>query len=181
MQYSIRPVVEADLEAIYLLLNREVELFTNNFDWTPSALEAVKAKWTHGSKRYPWLVIEVEKEGLFQFAGVAYASPFRMKDAYYWTAESTIYLHQDYQALKLGQPLYKALLDRLKACEIVTVVACITMGNLGSIRFHEKLGFVKNGEVKRAGYKLGQWLDIGFWTLELQPEGYQPEGLPGGF
>ncbi|MCP6758472.1 MAG: hypothetical protein NHB32_06795 [Fischerella sp. CENA71] len=35
---------------------------------------------------------------------------------------------------------------------------------------HESVGFLPVGVLRRVGYKFGQWHDISFWQLSLQPE-----------
>ena len=47
------------------------------------------------------------------------------------------------------------------------MVACIDAENAGSIRAHEKLGFVYSGTIRNAGYKFERWLDLAFYQLDL--------------
>jgi L-amino acid N-acyltransferase YncA len=37
--------------------------------------------------------------------------------------------------------------------------------NDASIKFHERLGFVKVAHFKEIGYKIGRWIDVGYWQL----------------
>jgi L-amino acid N-acyltransferase len=49
-----------------------------------------------------------------------------------------------------------------------TLIGGIDMSNASSIALHEKLGFTHAGTIKQAGFKFGQWLDLGFYQLVLE-------------
>ena len=46
-------------------------------------------------------------------------------------------------------------------------MALITMPNEKSVAMHEKMGFKKVGQVVEGGFKLGRWVDVGYWQLTL--------------
>ena len=48
---------------------------------------------------------------------------------------------------------------------IHAIIAGISLPNDPSIRFHEKLGFMKVAHFREVGYKLGRWIDVGYWEL----------------
>jgi phosphinothricin acetyltransferase len=35
------------------------------------------------------------------------------------------------------------------------------------VGLHEKLGFHKIGQLDEIGFKLGNWLNVGYWELKL--------------
>ena len=47
------------------------------------------------------------------------------------------------------------------------MIGGIDAANLGSIKLHEKLGFVHAGTIREAGFKFGRWLDLAFYQLTL--------------
>ena len=47
------------------------------------------------------------------------------------------------------------------------LVSIITEGNLPSLRFHEKNGFLFRGRLERVGLKFGRWLDVAFYQKSL--------------
>ena len=49
-----------------------------------------------------------------------------------------------------------------------SVYAGITLPNEPSVGFHESMGFKLVGVYPRVGFKLGTWLDVGWWGHELQ-------------
>jgi phosphinothricin acetyltransferase len=115
------------------------------------------------SAGYPYLVAETQSE----VAGYAYASQWRSRSAYRFTAESTVYLDPVHSRKGIGSALYIALLERLKAMGMHVVMGVITLPNPSSIALHEKLGFKKAAHFAEVGYKFGRWLDVGYWQLNL--------------
>ena len=116
--------------------------------------------------RVPWLV--AERRGAV--AGYAYATTFRAREAYRWTLESTVYVHESHRGAGVARALMGALIDVCRALGYRTLVAGVALPNPASARLHESLGFEPSGTVPRAGRKLGAWHDIAFWTLDLGGE-----------
>ncbi|HEY5227110.1 MAG TPA: arsinothricin resistance N-acetyltransferase ArsN1 family B [Opitutaceae bacterium] len=121
-------------------------------------------------KRYPWLVDE--RDG--RIAGYAYASPHRERAAYRWAVEVTVYIHDEYRRKGVGQALYLELFKRLKEQGLYKAYAGVLVPNPASQAFHESMGFKLVGIYEKIGYKLGAWLDVGWWVLSLQPESGPP-------
>jgi phosphinothricin acetyltransferase len=111
----------------------------------------------------PWLVLEVDGK----VAGYAYATKWRVRPAYRYSVESTIYLDQAFAGRGLGRLLYGALLDELRKRELHLVIGGIALPNDGSVALHEKLGFRKVAHFTEVGMKFGRWIDVGYWELKL--------------
>jgi L-amino acid N-acyltransferase YncA len=146
--------------AIYAPLVRDT---TISFEYEPPTPAEMEQRLQTIQRAHPWLVCE--RDG--QVAGYAYASAFRSRAAYRWTAEVTVYIHADHGRRGLAQTLYRALFARLRAQGYRTAVAVITLPNPGSVALHERLGFQPVGIFQNAGFKHGQWLDTGWWQLDL--------------
>jgi len=104
---------------------------------------------------FPYKVAELDGG----IAGYAYAHPFHEREAYRFTAESTVYIKQDLRRGGIGTELYQAVLEDLKKSGFHTVIAILGCPNEASKRFHEKLGFREAGYFREVGYKLDRWLD----------------------
>jgi L-amino acid N-acyltransferase YncA len=120
--------------------------------------------------QFPWLVCEVGQE----IAGYAYASQFRSRAAYQWSAEVTVYVDPKFQGIGIGKLLYRSLFKILVDQGYRTVIGGITLPNPASIALHESLGFVQVATFKTVGYKMGTWHDVGFWQFELQSVAQDP-------
>ena len=85
---------------------------------------------------------------------------YRLRPAYRYTAENSVYLHPAWIGRGVGRQLMSALLVQCEACGLRQVVAVIgDSANHASIALHRRLGFVMVGTIRSAGYKLGRWVD----------------------
>ncbi|HYI44826.1 MAG TPA: GNAT family N-acetyltransferase [Actinomycetota bacterium] len=117
-----------------------------------------------------WLVSQRGAE----VAGYAYASPFHPRSAYRWSAEVSVYVHPDHQRGGVGSALLQGLLDRLTAKGLVNVFAGIALPNDGSVRLFESIGFERIALQKEVGFKLGRWIDVGWWQKQLRDRAMSP-------
>lgn len=115
----------------------------------------------------PWLVAEVDGG----VAGYAYASKWRVRHAYRFSAETTVYLAPDHAGKGIGTALYGALFDRLREAGYHVAIGGIALPNAASIALHEKLGFEKVAQFSEVGFKFDRWTDVGYWQLNLVPDG----------
>lgn len=118
---------------------------------------------------YPFLVAEEEGNVL----GYAYASTFRPRPAYDWSAEVTIYLDKSTRGRGIGKALYGKLEESLKAMGILNLNACIASVDRedsyltkASPLFHEKCGFQVVGKFTNSGYKFNRWYDM-IWMEKI--------------
>ncbi|MFV0390112.1 MAG: GNAT family N-acetyltransferase [Pyrinomonadaceae bacterium] len=108
---------------------------------------------------YPYLVAVEDSEIL----GYAYADNFKLRKAYNYACEVSIYVKNDAKKRGVGSRIYEVLFERLEQTNAHALLASIALPNDGSVSFHEKLGFRKVGHFEEIGYKLGRWVDVGFW------------------
>jgi L-amino acid N-acyltransferase YncA len=111
----------------------------------------------------PWLV-ECDGDTLL---GYAYATKWRVRHAYRFSVESTVYLAPDQAGRGLGSRLYRELIKRLRAAGCHLVIGGIALPNEASVGLHEALGFEKVAHFREVGYKFDRWLDVGYWQLAL--------------
>jgi phosphinothricin acetyltransferase len=107
----------------------------------------------------PWLVYESEN----QVKGYAYATQWKTRVAYSRTVESTVYMAPNEFGNGIGTKLYQELLNKLMALGYHSILGGIALPNDASIALHEKLGFVKVGQLKEVGFKFNEWIDVGYW------------------
>ncbi len=169
----IRPVGAGDFEAVARLTNHYIETTAIHFGTEPVTPGELRAGWEKYAGRYPFLVVELDG----RFGGYAKAGVWRDRAAYQWTPEAGIYVETWTQGRGVGTALYRALLDELRGRGFHSVIGGITLPNEASVRLHERVGFVKVGHVRHAGWKFGAWHDVGFWQAMLTGDG--PPREPG--
>jgi phosphinothricin acetyltransferase len=171
MSAVIRLASASDAAAIHQIYSPIVRDTHISFEQTAPAVGDIAVRIHNTLTQYPWLVCEIGG----QLAGYAYASAFRARPAYQWTAETTVYVHADFQLRGVSRALYSSLLALLREQGYCQAVGVITLPNEGSIRAHEALGFRKIGVFENIGHKAGAWRDTGWWQLELRPAPRNPK------
>ncbi len=162
---TIRHVIPDDFERITEIYNYYVTQTIVTFDEEPVTVEAMQYKAEIILQNYPYLVVEDDAGNVI---GYGYGSQFRAKPAYRFTVETTIYFDASATGKGYGTMLYTALLSDLRDRGYKTALGVLGLPNEASIRLHEKLGFVKTGHLYNAGWKFEQWVDTGYWHLDLE-------------
>jgi L-amino acid N-acyltransferase YncA len=161
----IRAAIESDAQAIADIYNYYIKNTVVTFEELPVSQNDIleRIEKVTGSN-LPWLVAEDNSVVI----GYAYAGKWNMRSAYRHTVESTVYLSNSSLAKGWGTRLYQALFDTLRQKSIHVVIGGITLPNPASIALHEKFGMKQVAHFKEVGYKFGQWLDVGYWQMELK-------------
>ena len=164
MNITIRPYQPQDSERILEIINYNIVNSTSIYDYTERSLELQKElineKITHG---FPVVIAEVDSI----VVGFGQYGSFRTREAYQYTVEHSVYVHQDFIGKGIGKSLLSELISIAKSKKIHTMVAVIDSENKESIQFHEKFGFVVSGIIKESGYKFDRWLDSVLMQLIL--------------
>lgn len=160
----IRDAEAADLTTITEIHNEAV--VNTTAVWDEQTVDvADRAAWLadrtdHG---FPVLVA-VDDSGVL---GYATFGPWRARSGYRHTVELSVYVHPDRQGRGIGNDLMSALIERARELGVHVMIAAIESRNVGSIRLHEKHGFVQTGLLPQVGTKFGGWLDLAFLQLIL--------------
>ncbi len=133
-----------------------------SFELTPPDGGEMSRRVVETVARLPWLVAETES-----VLGYAYAAPHRSRPAYGWSTEVSIYLSPEAHRRGIGRLLYSTLFSVLGLQGYQNAYAIITLPNEPSCRFHEVMGFERIAIFPRSGYKLGRWLDTGWYGRSL--------------
>lgn len=163
----IRDATEADAEAVRSIYAHHVLNGTASYDIEPPSVDAMRGKIRHiRDMGWPFIVAEVEGE----VAGYAYATQFRDREAYRFTAEDSIYVHPAMTGRRVGRRLLKELLERSAESGFRTIVAVIGGAEPASIAVHAALGFEEVGRLKAVGWKKERWLDSVYMQIVLGSE-----------
>lgn len=172
-QLQIRPVCVSDAPALLEIYRPIVEQTSTSFEEVCPTLEEFSKRIEAVQRDHCWLVATVQG-GL---SGYAYATALKSRAAYRFSVETTVYVHPEKHQQHLGTALYEALFEKLQHSGFYNAFALITLPNPASVAFHEKLGFQPAGLLPRAGFKFGQWHDVGWWYRPLLPGHPEPDGL----
>jgi len=160
---GVRHVEPRDIPAIAAIYNHYIRNTVVTFEMDEVSDAEMQQRIINTTQKFPWLVLEVDE----QIVGYAYATTWRTRVAYNKTCETTVYLHPEAGGHGYGTALYEELLIILKEQQYHRIIGGVTMPNDASVALHEKMGYVKTGEFTEVGRKFDQWLNVGFWTLEL--------------
>lgn len=163
---SVRPARRADLPAILAIYNEAVLHTTASYDLEPVSLESRLAWFDHKCSG-GWPVLVIERQG--RTVGWSSYGPFRDKPGYRHTVEHSVYVAADARGRGLGTALLNPLIERAGADGHHVMVAGVDADNAGSLRFHERLGFVQVAHFRQVGHKFGRWLDLVFVQRQVGP------------
>lgn len=159
----IRPATPDDASAIVDIYNHYVATTVISFEERPVTPDDMAGRIRDVLAALPWLVYEAEG----RVAGYAYATKWRVRSAYRYSAETSVYVAPGQGGKGIGSALYKTLLEELRAREIHMAIGGIAQPNPASVALHERLGFEKVAHFKQVGRKFDRWIDMGYWELQL--------------
>ncbi|MEL6925683.1 MAG: N-acetyltransferase family protein [Bacteroidota bacterium] len=170
---TIRSATYADTQAQLDIYAPFILHTVTSFETEVPTAEAFWQRIQKVQTEAPWLVCEIDGN----IAGYAYASSHRSRQAYQWSREVSVYIHEAYRRRGIAQALYRALLDLIEWQGYRNAYAGIVLPNPASVAFHESMGFEKIGIYKAVGYKNGAWQDVSWWSLRLGDWQSAPETI----
>jgi len=162
----IRQVKESDADALCRIYNKYIVETRITFEESPLQADEMISRINKIVPNLPWLVYEEEGK----VVGYTYTSKWKERAAYRHSVEIAIYLDSDFIGKGIGTSLIGELLKALKATKdtsIHGVIYGVALPNQASIAQCEKFGFEKIAHFKEVGFKLGEWVDVGYWELIL--------------
>jgi len=173
----IRPSTEDDGEALAAIYGHHVLTGFGSFEEVPPTVGEMLARRAKVLELgLPYLVAEADGRVL----GYAYASSYRPRIGYRFTAEDSVYVAQD----AIGRGVGRALLSGvIKACELRGLRQIIAVigdsENQASIALHAALGFEPAGVLRNIGFKHSRWVDSCLMQLTLNGGETQMPDTPG--
>jgi L-amino acid N-acyltransferase YncA len=164
---EIRSSNDGDIAAIAAIYRHHVLHGLASFEEVPP--EPDELAWRRCeilARGLPYLV--AERGG--RMLGYCYASPYRLRSAYRFTLEDSIYVDSAEVGRGIGRVLLGSLLDRCTVLGYRQMVAVIGGSDTWpSIRLHAALGFTRMGVLPAVGFKFGGWIDVVLMQRPLGP------------
>ncbi|MRW83077.1 GNAT family N-acetyltransferase [Pseudoduganella sp. FT26W] len=159
----IRAATPDDASAIAAIYNHYIATTTISFEERAVTAQEMAQRIGDVTATLPWLVHEAQG----RIIGYAYATKWRVRSAYRFSAETSVYVEQGQGGRGIGSALYRELLAELRRREIHMAIGGIAQPNPASVALHESLGFVKVAHFREVGRKFDRWIDVGYWELPL--------------
>jgi phosphinothricin acetyltransferase len=159
----IRAATPDDAAAIAAIYNHYIATTTISFEEQAVTAAEMAQRIRDICATLPWLV----REDGGRIAGYAYATKWRVRSAYRFSAETSVYVEPGRGGQGIGSALYTALLAELRARGVHMAIGGIAQPNPASVALHERLGFVKVAHFSEVGRKFDRWIDVGYWELKL--------------
>ena len=171
----VRPSSDFDIPAMTEIYGHHVLHGIASFETDPPDAEEMARRRSEALRRgLPWLVAEFEGSVL----GYAYATQYRLRAAYRFTLEDSIYVHPMHISKGIGKLLLPELIAQCQEFGARQMIAVIgDTDNPASIRLHARFGFRHAGVLQAVGFKFGRWMDtilmqraLGFATAFGSPK-----------
>ena len=160
----IREATEQDAEVITEIFNYYIRNTVITFEEAEINTEHFIERFNKVKRSgFSWLVAVDDGDVI----GFAYSSRWIERAAYRNTAEVSVYLAHTATSKGWGTKLYNALFATLREKSIHVAIGGITLPNPASVAIHEKFGMKKVAHFEQVGYKFGEWLDVGYWQVQL--------------
>ena len=169
----VRAATAADVAAVAAIYGHHVLTSTGTFEEAPPSEAEIAARITAvEALRLPYLVAGDDRG---RVTGFAYASAFRPRPAYRYTAEDSVYVHPDHMGRGIGKALVAEVIAACEALGVRQMIAVIgDSANAGSIGLHRSLGFEDAGVGRAFGFKFGRWVDVVWMQKTLAPGSAAP-------
>ena len=168
-EIRVRDSHDDDLNAIRKIYAHHVIEGSGSFELEPpDIVEMMRRRAEVLRNGFAYLVATTHEAGHERVLGFAYASFFRMRPAYRFTVENSIYIDPDAQRRGAGRLLLNQLIARCEAVGMREMVAVIgDSANTASIALHGACGFRFAGLLRATGWKFDRWLDTVLMQREL--------------
>ena len=154
---QVRASCEADLPSVTAIYAQHVLTGLASFEIeAPAEAEMRRRRADVLGHGLPYFVAERGGE----VVGFAYAAPYRSRPAYRFTVEDSVFVHGDHIGHGIGATLLAVLIAACARAGCRQMIAVIgDSANQGSIKLHERCGFVLAGLLPSTGLKFGRWVD----------------------
>ena len=169
-EHNVRDATAADGAACAAIYAPYVTGTAITFELDPPSPSEMSKRIEAALVNHAWVVLA---EG-DHVAGYAYAAPYKLRAAYRWSCEVSVYVEIGRRRSGAGRALYQSLFERLERRGYCVAVAGMTLPNEASAGLHRAMGFQPVGVYRKIGWKNDAWHDVAW----LQRPVNTPLGRP---
>jgi L-amino acid N-acyltransferase YncA len=163
----VRPAAAPDVPAITDIANALVETTTVEWSETPHTVPDRDAWLADRESAGHPVLVAVDDEVVVGWATYGDFRDTGRWPGYRFTVEHSVHVAESHWGRGVGRALMVALVETARRAGKRVMVAAIDAGNVGSIEFHARLGFVEVGRMPGVGDKWGLRLDLVLMQLDL--------------
>ena len=154
---QIRDAAPTDFDEITAIYNEILTNTTAIYSDRPATCQD-RLAWRNErlAKGYPVLVATEDNRVL----GFGSFGDFRPWPGYRFTVEGTVHIHANARGQGVGTALLKANVERARKLGKHTMIAGVDSENDASLRFLERCGFERAGQMHEVGFKFNRYLDL---------------------
>ncbi|MEZ5246212.1 MAG: N-acetyltransferase family protein [Acidimicrobiales bacterium] len=163
----VREARAADVGDITRILNALIETTTITWRTDPHPT-GEREEWFERQSAAGLPVLVAVDDGVV--VGFASYGPFRDNEkwpGYRFTVEHSVHVDESAWGSGVGRRLMDELIVRAAAAGVHVMVGAVDAANAGSVRFHERVGFVEQGRLREVGWKHDRWLDLVFMVRRI--------------
>lgn len=153
----IRELEDSDIEACLNIYNYYIENTCYTLEEERLSLSDFTSRVKRIQSHYPFLVYVDDENHIL---GYAYLDVFHERSAYKKTADLSIYVDKNHLHDHIGVILLNAIEKKAKEYSITNIISIVTSENENSLHFHEKHGFLLEGNIHDVAYKLGRSISV---------------------
>lgn len=156
---DIRDARLEDLPDVLAIYNDVIATSTAIYTEQPVTLENRQEWWrSRVASGFPVLVA-TDASGVTGFSSFG---DFRAWPGYRFSVEHSVHVRRDRRGQGIGGALVEPLFGRASALGKHVMIAGVDAENAPSLRFHERLGFLRVAHFREVGFKFDRWLDLIF-------------------
>lgn len=156
-KHIIHHATQADLPAIVEIYNSTIASRHSTAELNPTTVEKRQAWFDAHTGNRPLYVL---KNNAGEVLAWGCFSDYYPRDAYYISAEISIYVRHDMRGVGMGKVLLQYMLEQAPGLGIRNIVAVIFGHNHASIRLFESFGFLEWGRLPQICDLDGQLADV---------------------
>lgn len=153
----IRELADSDIEACLDIYNYYIENTCYTLEEEKLSLSDFTNRVNRIHSNYPFLVYLDDSNHVL---GYAYLDIFHERSAYKKTADISIYVDKDHLHDHIGTILLEEIEKKANECSITNIISIVTSENENSLHFHQKHGFLLEGNIHDVAYKLGKSISV---------------------